>query len=303
MLRVSCACVAVALALLSAGDSTAQPQQRPVVQAQNQAPGQAPSQPDPAPTPPPADAQPPVPQGPLSVRVVNPPLDVRVVPSPKTEAQYDAEQRDRDDRAALGDQLLMFAALLVAVGAFLAVAFAVQALYLGLGFRAMRHSAALAERNMTAAQRAFVYLGSIGWSGSGGNIKVGPVWANAGTTPTRNLRIATNWKASHGELPVDFPYAYVRPPERLFLGPNGKAEFGAVLIPMRDIQGALEERLQIHVWGRATYEDVFEGSKPHYCEFCHRLDVTGTPGNLAIGFSQYGLRNGCDEDTQKPVEA
>ncbi len=50
---------------------------------------------------------------------------------------------------------------------------------------------------------------------------------------------------------------------------------------MRDIQAAIEERLHLYVWGRATYEDMFEGSKPHFFEFCHRLEVTGeTPGNI-----------------------
>ena len=40
----------------------------------------------------------------------------QVVEAPKTEAQFAAERRERADRAALNDQLLIFAALLVAVG-------------------------------------------------------------------------------------------------------------------------------------------------------------------------------------------
>ncbi len=289
----------MALALLAAGDSGAQTRQPPVTQGQ----GQVQAPPD-APQVAPADAQPPAAQGPVPVQIVDPPLAVRVVPSPKTEAQFDAERRERDERAALSDQFLMFAALLVAIGAFLAIAFMLQAFYLGLGLRAMRRSASLAERNITAGQRAFVYLGSLGWSAAGDNVRISPIWANAGSTPTRNLRIGTNWKASHGELPVDFPYAYVRAPERLFLGPSGKAELGTVLIPMRDIQGAIEERLQIYIWGRATYEDIFEDTKPHYFEFCHRIEVAGaTPNNVAVTFTQHGFRNGCDEDSQKPVEA
>ena len=286
----------MALALAAAGDSSAQPQTRERQQPVVQAPAQDPS--------PPAADQPSTTQPPVSVRVVDPPLAVRVVPSPKTEAQFDAEQRERDDRAVLNEQLLIYAALLVAIGAFLAIAFAIQAFYLGLGLRAMRRSSSIAEANMTAGQRAFVYLGALNWSVAGGNVKVSPVWANGGTTPTRNLRISVNWKASHGELPADFGYAYARPPERLFLGPNGKAEFGAVLVPMRDIQGAIEERLQLYVWGRATYEDIFEGTKPHYFEFCQRLEVTGSvPVNVAVTFTQHGLRNGCDEDSQRPADA
>jgi hypothetical protein len=240
----------------------------------------------------------------MAVRVVDPPLAVRVVEAPKTEAQFDAERRERDDRAALYDQLLIFAALLVAVGAFLAIAFAMQAYYQSLALRAMRRSAQLTERNIAAAQRAFVYISALNWSAAGANVKISPIWANAGATPTRRLRISTNWKASHGELPADFDINYVRPPENLFLGPNGKAEIGAVFIPMRDIQAALEERLNLYVWGRATYDDMFEGSKPHFFEFCQRLEVAGEiPGNIDMSFTQFGLSNGSDEDSRLPAES
>jgi hypothetical protein len=276
MLRASCACLGLALALLAAGGSTAQTQDAPPAQA----------------------AQPPVP-----VRIVDPPLAVRVVEAPKTEAQFESERKERDDRAALYDQLLIFAALLVAVGAFLAIAFAMQAYYQSLTLRAMRRSAQLAERNIAAAQRAFVYMSALDWSAAGANVKISPIWANAGATPTRRLRISTNWKASHGELPADFDINYVRPPENLFLGPNGKAEIGTVFIPMRDIQAAIEERLHLYVWGRATYDDMFEGSAPHFFEFCQQLQVTGeTPGNIDLSFTQFGLSNGSDEDSRLPAE-
>ena len=158
-------------------------------------------------------------------------------------------------------------------------------------------------RYLAAAQRAFVYVSSLNWSVVGANVKVSPTWANAGATPTRRLRISTNWKASHGELPADFDINYVRPPGNLFLGPNGKAEIGTVFIPMRDIQAAIEERLNLYVWGRATYDDMFEGSKPHFFEFCQRLEVAGEiPGNINLSFTQFGLSNGSDEDSQLPAE-
>jgi len=241
----------------------------------------------------------------MAVKVVDPPLAVRVVETPtKTDAQFDAERRERADRAALYDQLLIFAALLVAVVAFLAIAFAMQAYYQGLALRAMRRFSQVAERNTTAMQRAFVYIGGLDYGMAGANVRISPIWANAGATPTRRMRVSTNWKASHGELPADFDINYVRPPENLFLGPNGKAEIGAVLIPMRDIQAAIEDRLHLYIWGRATYDDMFEGSTPHFFEFCQRLQVTGeAPGNIDVSFTQFGLSNGSDEDRRLPAEA
>jgi hypothetical protein len=243
-------------------------------------------------------------QGSMSVRVTDQPVAVRVIDQPRTEAQIAAEQRDRAERAALSDQLLIFAALLVAVGAFLAIAFAVQVFYLGLGLRTMRRYSQKADRNMMATQRAFVYGSELTWNAEGGHGRISPRWSNSGPTPTRKLRIGTNWKASHDELRPDFEINYVQPPESLFLGPGSKAEFGTVLIPMRDIQAAIEQRLQLYVWGRATYDDLFEGTKPHFFEFCHRVDVVGeTPGNIGVSFTQFGLSNGSDEDSGQTADA
>jgi len=287
MLRVFCACFGLALALLVAGGSVAQTQDA---------------------QPPPAQAapQPPVPVrvvDPTAVRVLDTPLAVRVVEPPKTDAQFDAERRERADRAALYDQLLIFAALLVAVVAFLAIAFAMQAYYQGLALRALRRSAQLGERNSVAVQRAFVYIDALDWGVAGANVRISPIWTNSGATPTRRMRISTNWKASHTELAADFDVNYVRPTENLFLGPNSKAEIGTIYIPMRDIQAAIEERLYLYVWGRATYEDMFEGSKPHFFNFCQRLEVTGeAPNNIDVRFAQFGLSNGSDEDSLLPDE-
>jgi hypothetical protein len=100
------------LALFAGGVSVAQPQPEPIAPQSQQASPASPAA-----------------QGPMPVRVID---------RPRTEAQIAAEQRDRADRVAFSDQLLIFAALLVAVGAFLAIAFAVQVFYLGLGLRAMR---------------------------------------------------------------------------------------------------------------------------------------------------------------------
>jgi hypothetical protein len=278
MLRIVCVRLALVLALIAAGPSFAQ------------APDQA--------TPPPPSAA--APQPPVPVRVVDQPLSVRALETPKTGEQLAAEQAERAERRAFGDQLLLYAALIVAVIAFLAIAFALQTFYIGIGLRAMRRSALQIDRNVLSIQRAFVYLGGLDWGVAGANIRISPMWANAGTTPTRRLRVATNWKASHGELPPDFDINYVRAPENLFLGPSARSEFGTVFIPMRDIQAAIEQRLHLYVWGRATYDDMFEGSESHFFNFCHRLEVAGTtPNNIGLRFTQFGLNNGSDEDRRK----
>jgi hypothetical protein len=280
----------MALVLFAAGVSVAQPQSEPSpIAPPSAAPAVQPMQ---------------LPAGPLPVRVIDQPLAIKVIEQPKTDAQFDAEQKARNERAAFSDQLLMLAALLVAVGAFLAIAFAVQVFYLGLGLRAMRTLSQKADRNAMTTQRAFVYISELAGNTTGTDVKISPIWANSGPTPTRRLRISTNWKASHGELRPDFDINYVRPPENLFLGPGSKAEFGTIFIPMRDVQAASEQRLHLYVWGRATYEDMFEGTQPHFFEFCHRVDVAGqTPGSIVLSFAQFGLSNGSDADSRQPEEA
>jgi hypothetical protein len=300
MSRVFCAGVGLTLAALLAGQAVAQPPRPSPAQQITQA--ETPSiQVNPEPARQPSASQAGNQQGPLPVKVIDTPVPVQIVEAPKTEAQYDAEQKERDDRAALTEQLSIYAALLVAIGAFLAAAFALQTFYLGLTLGAVRRAADQMQRNMAAAQRAFVYLGSLEWSEAGSVLRVAPIWANSGTTPTRGLRICTNWKASHGELAGDFAYTYTKPPEHLFLGPGARAEFGTVYFPMRDVQAALEGRMFLYVWGRGTYEDMFEGTQPHFFEFCYRVDVQGsTPNNLSVSFAQYGLNNRCDEEAQHP---
>lgn len=305
MLRTCCAGVALALVLTVAGPNAqaqraglpprAETPATPQIESPPPAPPVAPEPETIAPAPPPpAAARPSEPP-----RFVLPPgpVQVQVVPSPKTDAQLDAEQRDHDERAALSEQLELYAALLVAIAAGLALAFVVQALYLAGGLRAMRRLAQTADRNAIAAQRAFIHLGELAWRVDGTNVRITPAWVNTGTTPTRSMRISTNWKASAGELAADFAYIYTRPPEPLFLGPHGRAALGTVAIPMRDIEAAIDERVYLYVWGRAAYEDIFEGSKPHHFEFCHRVVVTGMPpGSLTLAFVQHGLRNSTDQD-------
>ncbi len=320
MLRAFCACLALAVvcSLASIGPADAQARRQQQRQQQPEPPPPAPQPappPQPAPAPTPQAAPQPEPLRPAPPAVVQPapsaqpaqPVPVRVVEPAKSAEQLAREQQERDqereERDLFNNRLLMYSGLLVAVGVLLSVAFLVQTLYLLLALRSVRKVANAAQRNMTTAQRAFLYIGAMAWSPAGTNVKVTPTWANSGATPTRNLRISTNWKTSHGELPADFVFTYQRAPERLFLGPNGRADVGAALIPMRDIQAAIEERVSLYFWGRATYEDMFEGSEPHFLEFCYRLDVSGaTPDKVALTFTHYGAHNRSDEDSQRPRE-
>ena len=317
MLRVLVAGLGLALLLVTAGDGAAQAQRpRPV-----QTVPQVQTAPEPAPTPertpsaePPApSAEPPAEPAPSATPPSGPPplveqrsgqqgpVSIRVIPTPKTEEELIAERQDREQRSALESNLMLLATLLVAIGFLQFVAIAALGLFLWIALTAMRRPVEVAERNLEIAQRAFVYVGSLDSNTVGTNLKVTPVLENGGTTPTRSLRISTHWRAWHGELPPDFVYNYVQSPDRLFLGARGRVKIGSVLIPMRDIQAAIDERLQLYFWGRATYEDMFEGSEPHFVEFCYRLDAVGaTPDKVSLTFQPYGPHNRTEQDSQHP---
>jgi hypothetical protein len=315
MLKAFCAFLALILALTSIPTGTvyaqSQRQRRqeppPAPPAQ---PPQAAPQPAPQPAPPVAAPTPPAPAAPPAAQArpaEQAQVPVRIVEQPKSGAQLAAEaqerEREREERATFNSRLLMYSGLLVAIGLLLGIAFLVQSLYLWLALRGVRKSTQAIERNMATTQRAFLYIAEMAWSPAGTNVKINPTWANSGTTPTRNLRISTNWKISHGELPADTVFTYTRAPERLFLGPGGRADVGAVLIPVRDVQAAIEERVQLYFWGRATYEDIYEGSEPHFLEFCYRLDVSGaTPDNITLTFTHFGAHNRSDEDSVRVKE-
>jgi hypothetical protein len=135
-----------------------------------------------------------------------------------------------------------------------------------------------------------------------------PVWENTGATPTRNGRSHVSWKYFERSVPADFDfsdfddlgnrilsYDAYRP---LIVGPKASALSPviniepAILRQVRDLQGKLL------VWGFAEYDEIFPGAKRHRTEFCYQVAVSGSPASH-VGFSQYHLHNGVDEDCSK----
>jgi outer membrane biosynthesis protein TonB len=286
--------LALALAGIAAAQAQRPPQPAPAVEP-------APSQPAP-----PAEPTEPAPPAATSPLMVDPrlqgPVPIRIVPNPKTEQELVAEQQERDQRSALESNLMLLVVMLVAIAFLQLVVTAAQGFFVWIGLSAMRRPMELAERNLAFAQRAFVTVGSLSARSTGQNLVVTPTLENGGATPTRGLRVSTNWRAWHGELPPDFSYNYTEPPIRMVLAARGRADIAAVEIPMRDVQAAIEDKIQLYVWGRATYDDVFEGSEPHFFEFCHRLDVTGAaPNTVAVVFAQHGAHNRTEQDSPRPA--
>lgn len=185
--------------------------------------------------------------------------------------------------------------------------------------RASEKSAALADEALMSAQRPYVFLKEIQVSLTKNPINdeiqtctLQPVWENTGTTPTRNGRGHVSWKYFERSVPADFDfsdfddlgnrilsYDAYRP---LIVGPKAAALSPvisiepAILRQVRDLQGKLL------IWGWTEYDEIFPGAKRHRTEFCYQVAVSGSPASH-VGFSQYHLHNGVDEDCSKKPTA
>lgn len=184
---------------------------------------------------------------------------------------------------------------------------------------ASEKSAALADEALMSAQRPYVFLKSIEVSLTKNPINeeiqtctLQPIWENTGTTPTKNGRSQVSWKYFERSVPADFDFAdfddlgnrilsydAYRP---LIVGPKATALSPvinldpAILRQVRDLQGKLL------IWGWVEYDEIFPGAKRHRTEFCYQVAVSGSPASH-VGFSQYHLHNGVDEECSKKPTA
>jgi hypothetical protein len=185
--------------------------------------------------------------------------------------------------------------------------------------QASEKSAALADEALMSAQRPYVFLKEITVSLTKNPINeeiqtctLQPIWENTGTTPTKNGRGHVSWKYFERAVPADFDfsdfddlgnrilsYDAYRP---LIVGPKATALSPviniepAILRQVRDLQGKLL------IWGWAEYDEIFPASRRHRTEFCYQVAVSGSPASH-VGFSQYHLHNGIDEDCSKKPTA
>ncbi len=174
-----------------------------------------------------------------------------------------------------------------------------------------RDSVRVAERALMSTERAFVFLDDINvdWQvrprGSSSVeftlLRVKPRWRNAGTTPTRNMVISVNWThwPPTGNQTGIGVYDASVPAKVMFLGPRAFEWSEAIKIPGNVATEALEGRQEIIVWGRVEYEDIFENTKPHFTEWCYKLDIAAQSGNITIQPVAFSAYNRSDEDEER----
>jgi hypothetical protein len=206
-------------------------------------------------------------------------------------------------------------AVLICVILFLLLATIFQGLWMLRAVASTERMAALINEGLVSAQRAYVSLREFQVALTKNPLNdeiqtctIQPIWENTGTTPTRNGRGHVNWKYFERAVPADFDFAdfdelgnrilsydAYKP---LIVGPRASALSPiislepAMLRQVRDLQGKLL------IWGWAEYDEVFSDAKRHRTEFAYLVVVSGSPASH-VGFSQYKLHNGVDEDCTK----
>jgi len=204
---------------------------------------------------------------------------------------------------------------LIGFAAFLLLATVFQGLWMLRAVRASDRTASLVQEGLISAQRAYVSLREFQVALTKNPLNdeiqtctIQPIWENTGTTPTRNGRGHVNWKYFDRSVPADFDFAdfdelgnrilsydSYKP---LIVGPRATALSPiismepAILRQVRDLQGKLL------IWGWAEYDEVFTDARRHRTEFAYLVVVSGSPASH-VGFSQYKLHNGVDEDCMK----
>ena len=201
---------------------------------------------------------------------------------------------------------------------FLLLAMLFQGAWMLGATKASDRTAALVNEGMISTQRAYVFLREFQVATTRNPLNdeiqtctIQPIWENTGSTPTRNGRSHVNWKYFERSVPADFDFAdfdevgnrvlsydAYKP---LIVGPRATALSPiismepSILRQVRDLQGKLL------IWGWAEYDEIFTDAKRHRTEFAYLVVVSGSPASH-VGFSQYKLHNGVDEDcTKKPT--
>jgi hypothetical protein len=246
------------------------------------------------------------------------PLAVKIIPSPKSEAEAAQEQQDRDE--AKTNQLWSAAltrALAIATGGLIVA-------IIGLWYMTARQSHTLKEAvdiarrsaesaefavktmEATAAreQRAYVFVKAVA-------VQSEPIdrfvrraiciaLENTGATATRHLITSLNWAQFQPDIPADFHFPDGRQDPAL-LGPRQSMDIRLADIPTDALVNAEQDSHKLYVWGWAEYNDVFANTPRHRTEFCFRLLVHGDPASdqCRFGTSLHGKHNAADDDCSK----
>jgi hypothetical protein len=204
---------------------------------------------------------------------------------------------------------------LIGFAAFLLLAGLFQGLWTLRAMRVSDRTAGLVNEGLIAAQRPYVFLREFQVSLTKNPLNdeiqtcaIQPVWENTGTTPARGGRSHVNWKYFDRSVPADFDFAdFDELGNRILaydaykpmvLGPRSTALSPIISVDPAILRQVRDQQGKLLIWGWAEYDEVFGDARRHRTEFAYLVVVTGSPASH-VGFSQYKLHNGVDDDCGK----
>jgi hypothetical protein len=167
------------------------------------------------------------------------------------------------------------------------------------------HQAKLTRQAVMAGKRAFVFpTGVVALPES--NAKTGsfdwrlvPAWENSGETPTRNLRIYTDYILTNVPLPETFSFSQIdpeEPPAMAMLGPKATSKGGIAphsaspALTPQDILDIQSGQRFLYWWGWARYSDILPNTPERVTRFCWQIIADGNPLTFNPLLDPQGLR-------------
>jgi hypothetical protein len=178
---------------------------------------------------------------------------------------------------------------------------------------AAQKSAEVSDTALRSTQRAFVYLDLIEGVVVSNNFVVRPKWGNSGTTPTKNTVNYISWKYFPASIPHGFSFPDLgkdgNPTDNpelmpMFIGPKATMFGQASEIPTARLDDVIAARGRLLIWGWASFDDIFEGTRRHQTRFSVELEVKSIgmdQGKIqaAVSFGNHGYRNCADQECER----
>jgi hypothetical protein len=161
----------------------------------------------------------------------------------------------------------------------------------------------LSRLALISVERAFVFLREIEIYPATDKSMISflPRWENSGQTPARNLQNMANWYYFVPDMPDNFDFSDQcdKVPSWITIGPKATIFMSFLEIDRERIDGVIDGKGKLYIWGWAEYDDVFPESRPHRTEFCLQVIMKGVPGEdcgVSIRFQLHRNHNATDDE-------
>jgi len=134
------------------------------------------------------------------------------------------------------------------------------------------------------------------------------IWKNTGNTPTKKLRIHTNYELRDTPIPDNFDFKdYNNPLEKYascIIAPKSTIVSQGFDVLGEEIFKVREGQKYLYLWGWAEYRNIFDSKKLHISRFCvkvtdiindPRLHYSDVDNRVIFNYSNHSKNNDFEE--------